>query len=180
MVQNRGHHARHYFPTPELLIFRYKRLRLPLQATGLHGMGIKILLLIVWINGTVLWTVSPHPSTPQLISLRALLSSKSANCHKWCTVFSSPICTNQAPTPSMTSLRAFRPFLQCVSHSRRLPGCSVYERSSNKPPSWRGGVVGQNENSCISEVCFWVIMLLSFLSKPANSGWSCIECSELW
>lgn len=29
------------------------------------------------------------------------------------------------PTPSMTSLLAARPFCQCVSHSRRLPGCSV-------------------------------------------------------
>lgn len=41
----------------------------------------------------------------------------------------------EPPTPSMTSLRAARPFCQCVSHSRRLPGCSVYDRSSKTPPS---------------------------------------------
>jgi len=52
------------------------------QATGLHGIGIRTRLRIFWIKGTVLWTVSPQPSTPQLSSLRAFLSSRSANCHR--------------------------------------------------------------------------------------------------
>jgi hypothetical protein len=54
----------------------------------------------------------------------------------------------------------------------------VYDRSSNRPPSERGGVVGQNENSCIKETRLLVIRLLSFLSNAGNSGWLAIECRE--
>lgn len=92
------------------------------QPTGLHGIGTSTLLFMDWINGTVLCTVSPQPSMLQLCSRRTFRSSKSANCHKWWTVFNSPICTNQAPTPSMTSRRALSPRRQCVSHSSRFPG----------------------------------------------------------
>lgn len=150
------------------------------HATGLQGNGISILLFIVWIRGTVLWTVSPQPSILQLSSLRTFLSSKLANCHRWCTVFKSPICTNHAPTPSITSRRALNPRRQCVSHSNKLPGCKVYERSSKSPPSCRGGVVGQKENSCIRDVRLLVIRVLSLASKAGNSGWFLIECWEAW
>jgi hypothetical protein len=61
------------------------------QATGLQEQGMRILLLIVWMSGTVLCTVSPQPSTLQLCSRRILRSSKLGNCHRWCTVFRSPI-----------------------------------------------------------------------------------------
>ena len=56
----------------------------------------------------------------------------------------------------------------------------MYERSSKRPPNWRGGVVGQNENSCISEVRLWVMRDLSFLSKAGNSGWLAIEWRDAW
>lgn len=149
-------------------------------ATVLQEQGIKILLLMVWMSGTVLCTVSPQPSTLQLCSRRTLRSSRLANCHRWCTVFRSPIWTNQAPTPSMTSRLAFKPRRQCVSHSSKLPGCSVYERNSNKPPSWRGGVVGQKENSCIRELCLDLIKVLSLASNAGNSGWDWMLCSDSW
>jgi len=54
----------------------------------------------------------------------------------------------------------------------------VYERSSKTPPSWRGGVVGQKENSCIREVRFAVMRVLSLASKAGNSGWFAILWSE--
>jgi len=73
-------------------------------------------------------------------------------------------------SPSITSLRAARPFCQCVSHSSKLPGCSVYERSSKTPPSCLGGLVGQKRNSCISEVFLLLMSVLSFRSNSANSG----------
>src|ERR1700722_10569024 len=54
----------------------------PTQPTVLHGIVTKIRLFIVWINGTVLWTVSPHPSTLQDCSLLNFRSSRSANCQR--------------------------------------------------------------------------------------------------
>lgn len=140
------------------------------HATGLQGMGTRILLFISWIRGTVLWTVSPQPGTLQLCSLRDRLSSRSGNCQRWWTVLRSPIWTNQAPTPSMTSLLARSPVRQWVSHSRRLPGCRVYERSSKTPPSWRGEVVGQKENSCMSETLLELIKVFSLRSNSGKSG----------
>ena len=70
----------------------------------------------------------------------------------------------------MTSLLAARPFCQCVSHSSKLPGCRVYERSSKTPPSVRGGLVGQKRNSCMSEVFLLVIKVLSLRSNSTKSG----------
>jgi len=70
----------------------------------------------------------------------------------------------------MTSLRAARPFCQCVSHSSRLPGLSVYDLSSNTPPSFLGGLVGQKRNSCIKLVFLLVISVLSLRSNSAKSG----------
>lgn len=126
--------------------------------TGLHGSGTKMLLSIFPINGTVLCTVSLHPLFPQLASLASCLSLRSPNCQRWCTVFSLPTWVNQAPTPSITYLRASSPLRQWVSHSRRFPGWRVYVRSSKMPPSDRGGDVGQKENSCIKS---WVLRLSS-------------------
>jgi hypothetical protein len=51
-------------------------------ATVLQAQGTKIRLFIVWMSGTVLCTVSPHPSTFQLCSRRTLRSSRLANCHR--------------------------------------------------------------------------------------------------
>ena len=56
----------------------------------------------------------------------------------------------------------------------------MYERNSNRPPSCLGGVVGQKENSCMSEVCLWVMSCFSFLSNAGKSEWCCIECREAW
>lgn len=148
------------------------------QPTGLQGIGTRMRLCIVWIKGTVLWTVSAQPSTPHDSSRRILRSSKLANCQRWCTVFNSPIWTNQAPTPSITSRRAVNPRRQCVSHSNKFPGCSVYDRSSNSPPRRRGGVVGQNENSCMREVFLLLIKLLSLRSNSRNSGCCDMLCRE--
>jgi hypothetical protein len=59
--------------------------------TGDQGMGTRILDFMLWIRGTVLWTVSLHPSTCQLCSRHKRRSSRLANCHKWWTVLRSPI-----------------------------------------------------------------------------------------
>jgi hypothetical protein len=157
-------------PLTPLKTASFLRLYHVTYATGDQGIGIRTLDFISWINGTVLCTVSPQPSTPQLFSRVTFRSSKSANCQRWWTVFSSPIWTNQAPTPSMTSRRAFRPLRQCVSHSKRFPGCRVYDLSSKRPPNCLGAVVGQKENSCMRETFLDVISDLSFLSNAGNSG----------
>ena len=56
----------------------------------------------------------------------------------------------------------------------------MYERSSNKPPSCRGGVVGQKENSCIKEVRLLVISNFSLESKAGKSGCEAMLCKEAW
>lgn len=123
-----------------MLVLMFAFSLLSAYAIGDHGMGTMIRLFMLWMSGTVLWTVSPQPVTLQLCSRRERRSSRSANCHRWWTSLRAPIWTNQAatlvssyfttsseclyipPTPSMTSRRAARPFCQCVSHSSRLPG----------------------------------------------------------
>ena len=41
-------------------------------------------------------------------------------------------------------------------------------------------MVGQKENSCIKEVCLWVIRDLSLVSKAGKSGWEAMEWREAW
>ena len=40
--------------------------------------------------------------------------------------------------------------------------------------------MGQKENSCMREVCLWVIRVLSWLSKAGKPGWEAMEWREAW
>ncbi len=40
--------------------------------------------------------------------------------------------------------------------------------------------MGQKENSCIREVCLWVMRVFSLASKAGKSGWCWMEWREAW